>query len=147
MAVAGNWTLHFSWGATGNYGQTLITFNGDGSFSGPYSGKWRQSSGTVMLSFDGGPAKYGGTVNGNIGSGAMSTFAGLDGVWYLSKEGTSGFLPDGALVGELATPAGPDGSAVDSALEDMPELATAGASATARNGKRSNNRAKKGADR
>jgi hypothetical protein len=137
MTVTGNWTLHFSWGATSSYGQTAIIFNGDGTFSGPYAGKWRQKSGTVMLSFDGGPAKYGGTVNGNIGSGAMTTFAGLDGVWYLSKEGTSGFLPDGALVAEVDIPAGPDGSAL-TAAEPTPELAGAGAARKGRSGKRSN---------
>lgn len=124
MTITGNWVLHYSWGATSVYGQTPITFNGDGSFSGPYTGKWRKQSGTVMLSFDGGPAKYGGTVNGNVGSGAMTTFAGLDGCWYLSKEGTSGFLPEGALAEEALLPAGPDGSA-PSITEDAPELVAA----------------------
>ncbi len=135
MTIAGNWTLHFSWGATSSYGQTAITFNSDGTFSGPFTGKWRQKTGTVMLSFDGGPAKYGGTVNGNIGSGAMTTFAGLDGTWYLSKEGTSGFLPDGATVAAVDVPAGPDGS-VPTSAEPMRVPVGAGAARKARNGKR-----------
>lgn len=111
MSVSGNWTLHYGWGCTGSYASVGITFNSDGTFTGSNTGKWRQQAGTIMLSFDSGPAKYGGTVNGNIGSGSMSTFSGLDGCWYLSKEGTVGILPAEATVGEAAKqPAGADGS-------------------------------------
>ncbi|MFD8493044.1 M4 family metallopeptidase [Amycolatopsis sp. NPDC059657] len=88
--ISGNWVLHYSWGATANYAQTALSFNGNGTFTGSLSGKWHQQDGTVLLSFDTGPAKYAGTVDGNVGSGAMSTFAGLDGAWYLSKQGTTG---------------------------------------------------------
>jgi hypothetical protein len=113
MTIAGNWILHYSWGCSSTYGQTSIIFNGDGTFTGPYTGKWRQQSGTLMLSFDGGPAKYGGTVNGSVGSGVMSTFSGLDGCWYLSMQGTTGIIPEGAAVAEeAALPAGPDGSTI-----------------------------------
>ena len=38
----------------------------------------------------GGPAKYAGTVDGNVGCGAMSTFGGTNGCWYLTKQGTTG---------------------------------------------------------
>lgn len=88
--ISGNWVLHFSWGATSNYGQTTVSFNSNGTFGGPLTGKWHQQDGTILLSFDTGPAKYAGTVDGSVGSGAMSTFAGLDGTWYLSKQGTVG---------------------------------------------------------
>lgn len=90
MAVAGTWVLHFSWGCTGNYSQSNITFNANGTFSGSLPGKWIQQDGTLLLSFDTGPAKYGGNVAGNVGVGAMSTFAGLNGCWYLTKQGTVG---------------------------------------------------------
>lgn len=90
MGVPGAWVLHYSWGCTGSYAQTTITLNADGSFSGPLTGKWRLRDGTLQLSFDSGPAKYGGTVDGNVGSGAMSTFAGLNGCWYLVRQGTVG---------------------------------------------------------
>ena len=93
MSIAGNWVLHFSWGCTNNYSQENITFNSNGTFTGPGTGKWRQREGTVLLAFDGGPARYGGTVNGNVGSGAMSTFAGMNGCWYLVKQGTAGLQP------------------------------------------------------
>jgi len=85
MSVNGPWTLHFSWGCTSNYSQLPVTFNPNGTFSGNLPGKWVQQDGTLLLSFDGGPAKYGGTVDGNVGSGASSTFAGLNGCWYLTR--------------------------------------------------------------
>lgn len=111
MPVSGNWALHYSWGCTGNYASAAIVFNSDGTFTGSNTGKWRQQSGTIMLSFDSGPAKYGGTVNGNVGSGAMSTFLGFDGCWYLSKQGTTGILPEAAVIAVAAVqPAGADGS-------------------------------------
>jgi hypothetical protein len=90
MSVNGNWVLHYSWGPTNSYAQTNITFNPDGTFTGPLQGQWRQREGTLMLSFNTGPAKYGGTVDSNVASGAMSTFQGLNGCWYLLKEGTVG---------------------------------------------------------
>jgi hypothetical protein len=96
MSVSGNWTLHFSWGCGNNYGQQALTFNANGTFGGTLPGKWLQQDGTLLLSFDGGPAKYGGTVDGNVGSGAMSTFAGLNGCWYLTKQGTVGLAPAAA---------------------------------------------------
>jgi len=112
MTLSGNWTLHFSWGCTGNYSQSALVINGDGTFGGQFTGKWRQRDGTLMLSYDTGPAKYGGTVVGNVGSGLMSTFEGLDGCWYLTKEGTSGILPVAAVSGETVQPANADGSTV-----------------------------------
>jgi hypothetical protein len=113
MTISGNWTLHYSWGGTSSYAQTTLTFNADHTFGGSYTGKWRQQNGTVMLTFDGGPAKYGGTVNGAVGSGVMSTFSGLDGTFYLSQAGTTGILPESALEEAAGQPAAADGSVGD----------------------------------
>lgn len=91
MSVSGPWTLHFSWGCTNNYGQASIVFNSNGTFGGSLPGKWILQDGTLLLSFDTGPAKYGGTIAGNVGSGASSTFDGTaNGCWYLIKQGTVG---------------------------------------------------------
>ncbi len=90
MSISGDWILHYSWGCSSNYGQANITFNANGTCSGTNAGKWVQQDGTLLWSYDTGPAKYGGTVDGNVGSGAMSTFAGLNGCWYLTKQGTTG---------------------------------------------------------
>lgn len=92
MSVSGNWVLHYSWGSTGTYSQVNITFNNNGTFSGALSGKWVQQDGTILWKYDSGPAKYTGTINGNIGSGATSTFSGSNGCWYLTKQGTVGIV-------------------------------------------------------
>ncbi len=93
-AISGNWILHYSWGSTTNYGQAGITFNSDGSFSGSSAGQWRMRDGTILLSFNSGPAKYAGTVDVNVANGEMSTFAGLDGSWYLTRQGIVGIMED-----------------------------------------------------
>jgi len=93
-AISGSWLLHFSWGSTLFYGQAGVTFNGDGTFGGAYTGQWRMRDGGLLLSFDSGPAKYFGTVDGNVATGEMSTFAGLDGSWYLTRRGIVGVLED-----------------------------------------------------
>ncbi|QWF85184.1 hypothetical protein [Amycolatopsis sp. CA-230715] len=90
MSAVGDWILHYSWGNANNFGQAPISLKGDGTFSGPGAGNWRQQDGTILLSFAGGPAKYGGTVDANVASGAMSTFAGLTGSWYMLKQGVTG---------------------------------------------------------
>jgi len=90
MSAEGNWVLHYNWGNTGFFGQTPVTLKNDGTFTGPSTGAWRQQDGTILLSFDGGPAKYGGTVDAKVASGAMSTFAGNAGCWYMLKDGTTG---------------------------------------------------------
>jgi len=100
MSVNGPWILHFSWGCTSSYSQLPITFNPNGTFGGNLPGKWVQQDGTLLLSFDSGPAKYGGTVDGNVGSGASSTFAGLNGCWYLTRQGTVGIREETAEMTE-----------------------------------------------
>ncbi|MEC3982628.1 hypothetical protein [Amycolatopsis sp. H20-H5] len=96
MNAVGEWVLHYSWGNANNFGQTPISLNGNGTFAGGSPGKWRQQDGTLLLSFDTGPAKYGGTVDANVASGAMSTFAGLTGSWYMLKKGVVGATAEAA---------------------------------------------------
>lgn len=114
--ISGNWVLHYSWGPTQAYSHVGISFNGNGTFTGGAVGKWQQQDGTLLLSFDRGPAKYAGTVDGNIGSGAMSTFAGLDGCWYLTKQG---------VVGLTFSSAGSAPALIDAAGTEQPEHAPA----------------------
>jgi hypothetical protein len=90
MSISGNWTGHYSWSCSNTYGQFNITFNANGTFGGTLPGKWVQQDGTLLLSFDTGPAKYGGTIDGHVGSGAMSTFTGSNGCWYLTQQGIVG---------------------------------------------------------
>ncbi|MUN63002.1 hypothetical protein GMA12_07580 [Kocuria sediminis] len=92
MTISGTWVLHYSWGCTGNYGRASFDFRADGTFSGGgFSGSWRQLDGTLLLRFADGPAQYGGTITGHVGTGAMSTFDGsLNGCWYLIEQGAAG---------------------------------------------------------
>ncbi|MGW4060011.1 M4 family metallopeptidase [Amycolatopsis sp. NPDC004747] len=90
--ISGTWILHFSWGSTLFYGQADLTFNADGTFGGAYPGQWRMRDGGLLLAFDDGPAKYFGTVDGNVGTGEMSTFADLDGSFYLTRRGIVGLV-------------------------------------------------------
>jgi hypothetical protein len=97
--IAGAWILHYNWSPGSNvYSQASLLFNGNGTFGGQATGKWRQQDGTLLLAFDSGPAKYTGTLDGSIGTGAMSTFVGSDGVWYLSKAGTVGLSVEPTIV-------------------------------------------------
>lgn len=100
LSSSGTWILHYSWGSTNNYNQTTITFNNNGTFSGTSTGKWVQQEGTFLWMYDSGPAIYGGTLDGNVGVGAMSTFGGANGCWYFVKKGTVG------IAAESANPAG-----------------------------------------
>jgi len=124
--ISGNWVLHYSWGPTQTYSKVDLSFNSNGTFAGGATGKWQQQDGTVLLSFDGGPAKYAGTVDGNIGSGAMSTFGALDGCWYLSKQGMVGLTLSsaGGAPGTIDA-AGTEHSAQPAANDRVAELAGA----------------------
>jgi hypothetical protein len=75
MSVSGDWTLLYSWNGSPDYGSSAIRV---------------QQDGTLLLHYDTGPAIYGGTVDGDAGSGASSTFEGVNGFWVLVKEGVTG---------------------------------------------------------
>lgn len=90
--VADVWVLHYSWGCTDSSTRAVLTFHEDGSFSGDLAGKWHQQDGTLLLSFDDGPAQYAGTLVGDVATGAMSTFAGADGCWHLTRQGAAGIV-------------------------------------------------------
>jgi hypothetical protein len=90
MTATGDWTLHFNWGNTNNFAQVGISLGADGTLSGPAAGKWHEHDGRILLSFDTGPAKYGGAVSDKVSSGAMTTFGNLAGTWYMTKQGVVG---------------------------------------------------------
>ena len=91
MSVVGNWTLHYSWRCTGEYGNTPITFNANGTFaSAPYTGKWVQNDGKIIFKIDQAPnSVYGGDEVGSAMLGISSTFAGLNGCWYAIQTGST----------------------------------------------------------
>src|SRR4051812_50206486 len=90
MSLPGAWVLHYSWGATTSYAQTTLTLKNDGTFSGAGNGKWRIRDGTLLLSFDGGPAKYGGGDDGRRGARGGATFPGVEGPRDPTRPGGGG---------------------------------------------------------
>lgn len=87
MSVPGTWTLHYDWACGGNYGNTQIIFNSNGTFSSPpYTGKWSSHDGQIIWRFDQVPdSLYGGAVVDSAMVGISSTLAGSNGCWYAIK--------------------------------------------------------------
>jgi len=88
MSLAGNWTLYYSWGCSGSYNSTSLTFNTNGTFKtgDGYSGQWASVGGNVQFVFEPTPsAVYSGTVTGGAMSGMMTNFhLGESGCWHAS---------------------------------------------------------------
>ncbi len=86
MSLAGNWTLHYSWGCSGSYGNTSLTFNANGTFKDGqgHSGQWASLVGQVQFVYEPTPsAVYSGNVSGGTMSGMMTNFhLGEQGCWY-----------------------------------------------------------------
>lgn len=102
MSMQGDWVLQYCWQPATQYSQANMTFNNDHTFvSGSLKGQWRLLEGTLMLSFNTGPAKYGGNLDGPAALGAMSTFGGLNGCWIMSRQGSG--IPAAAASAMKAT--------------------------------------------
>jgi hypothetical protein len=86
MSIAGSWTLHFSWGCTGGYGQTSLTFNANGTFAtgDGFHGQWSVVGGNVQFVYEPTPsAVYSGNVTGAAMVGMQTNFhTGGAGCWY-----------------------------------------------------------------
>jgi len=92
MSVSGTFTLHFSFGCSGTYGTTTLTFNNDGTFStgSGNSGRWSQTNGNALWRYNGDSAIYAGVVNGGAIVGNMVNFAANNaGCFYASKDTAS----------------------------------------------------------
>jgi hypothetical protein len=86
MSIVGQWTLFYSWGCSGSYSQTTITFNSNGTFKtgDGYSGQWAALAGDVQWVYEPTPsAVYSGNVIGGAMNGMMTNFhLGVQGCWY-----------------------------------------------------------------
>jgi hypothetical protein len=95
MSAVGNWTLHFSWGCTGGYSTSPMTFNANGTFAlAPYTGKYTENDGKIIFKFDTSNTVYGGDIVSNDMLGISSTFGGLTGCWYALRVGTTALEVD-----------------------------------------------------
>lgn len=77
MSVSGLFSLHFSFGCTGSYANSTVTFNADGTFKtgDGHKGKWSQTNGNIIWRYDGDSAIYAGVVNGGAIVGNMINFS------------------------------------------------------------------------
>jgi len=93
MSIAGTWTLHFSWGCSGGYNSTSLTFNTNGTFNtgDGFHGQWSVVGGNVQFVYEPTPsAVYSGNVTGGAMVGMMTNFSfGGHGCWY----GTTTTIP------------------------------------------------------
>ncbi|HEX3525510.1 MAG TPA: hypothetical protein VH988_00455 [Thermoanaerobaculia bacterium] len=86
MSIVGQWTLHYSWGCSGSYNQSTVTFKNDGTFTtgDGYKGQWAMLAGNVHWVYEPTPsAVYSGNVIGGAMAGLMTNFSnGGQGCWY-----------------------------------------------------------------
>ncbi|WNG39071.1 hypothetical protein F0U60_39790 [Archangium minus] len=89
MPVPGNWTLFYDWYSDGSYSSVPMTVNANGTFTmgGGLGGLWVQSAGMFMFTFDNSETTYAGNLASKSITGIMSTFAGLNGSFYMLQEG------------------------------------------------------------
>ena len=96
MSIVGEWTLHYSWGCSGSYAQSTVTFTAAGKFTtgDGYSGQWAVVGGNVQFVYEPTPsAVYSGNVTGGAMVGMMTNFRlGEHGCWYA----TTAKIPAGA---------------------------------------------------
>jgi hypothetical protein len=86
MSIIGQWTLYYSFGCSGGYNQSTVTFNSNGTFKtgDGFSGQWALLSGNVHWVYEPTPsAVYSGNVIGGAMCGMMTNFhIGAHGCWY-----------------------------------------------------------------
>ena len=89
MAVPGNWTLFYDWNCDGTYSKATMSVNTDGTLtlSEGYSGLWTQSAGMFLFTLDSGETTYAGDLASKSITGISTTFAGLNGCFYMLQEG------------------------------------------------------------
>ena len=88
MAIPGSWTLFYDWGCDGSYSSAPITFNAGGTLScPPYTGLWVQVAGMLLFTFNNSETTYAGNWGSKCVNGIMTTFAGLNGCFYMLQSG------------------------------------------------------------
>jgi len=77
--------LYYDWNSTGHYGSTSMTINANGTWSNGqgYTGNWLQVAGMMMFEFNNSKTTYAGNLADLSVTGIMSTFAGLNGSFYM----------------------------------------------------------------
>jgi hypothetical protein len=88
MPIPGNWTLFYDWDCDGGYGTASMVVNGDGTWTGGgYDGLWVAVAGMFMFTFNGSETTYAGNLASQSITGISTTFAGLNGCFYMLQQG------------------------------------------------------------
>ncbi|WP_420208948.1 hypothetical protein [Candidatus Electronema sp. JC] len=88
MAVTGKWTLFYDWHCDGSYSSVTMDIKADGTWSdGHYNGLWVQVTGMFMFTFNNSETTYSGNLASKSITGIMTTFSGLQGCFYMLREG------------------------------------------------------------
>lgn len=88
MSVPGAWTIHYDWGCTGNYSQTSLTFNTNGTFTDGFgeTGTWISHDGQILFQFNNTVhTTYGGAVVESAMVGISFQPPSSSGCWYAVK--------------------------------------------------------------
>jgi len=91
MSVVGKWTLFYDWNSTGNYGSTPMTIAAGGTWTNGqgYSGVWVQVAGILTFQFNNSKTTYSGNLADKSVTGINTTFAGLNGSFYMLESGAA----------------------------------------------------------
>jgi hypothetical protein len=86
MSIVGNWKLFYSWGCSGTYNETSLTFANNGTFKtgDGFSGQWATVGANAQWVYEPTPsAVYSGIATGGAMHGMMTNFKlGEHGCWY-----------------------------------------------------------------
>lgn len=103
MAVTGSWTLFYDWNCDGSYSSTSMTVNPGGTWTNGegHSGLWVQSAGMFMFTFNNSETTYAGNLASKSITGISTTFAGLNGCFYMLQSGVPTAFKDQRAVGKM----------------------------------------------
>ncbi len=89
MAITGNWTLFYDWNSDGSYSKTSMKVNAGGTWTNGEgaSGSWVQIAGMFMFTFNNSETTYCGNWASKSITGISTTFAGLNGSFYMLQSG------------------------------------------------------------
>jgi hypothetical protein len=91
MSVPGSWTLYYDWNSTGTYGSTSMTIASNNTWTNGqgYNGIWVQVAGILTFQFNNSKVTYSGNIADKSVTGVNTTFAGLNGSFYMLEKGAA----------------------------------------------------------
>jgi hypothetical protein len=103
MAVPGNWTLFYDWDCDGSYSKATMTVNNNGTFTTNEgsSGLWTQLAGMFTFTFNNSETTYSGALASKAITGTSTTFAGLNGCFYMLQEGVPTTFAEERVAGKM----------------------------------------------